>query len=199
MIACEIADSESESSWGEFFRRLKARGLTGVRLVISDQHAGLNRAVRHYFQGTAWQRCQVHFMRNFLGTFSKTEQKEWAQRLKDVFSAPELQQAQERAKELATRLRDRRKEKQAQWIEENIEECLTVYLFPEEHRKKLRTTNVAERLNEEIRRRSRVIRIFPSQKSALRIVASEGMEATDRWIENRYMDMKVKEELATAV
>lgn len=190
VIACEIADSESEWSWGEFFKCLKDRGLKGVELVVSDQHAGLKKAIGLHFQGVAWQRCQVHFMRNFFSSFSKSEQAKWTQQLKDVFAAPELAQAKSRAKELTTRLREKKKEKQASWIEENIEECLAVYQFPEEHRRKLRTTNVAERLNAEIRRRTNVIRIFPSKESALRIVASESMDATERWAERRYMEME---------
>jgi len=199
VIACENADSESEQSWAEFFKRLKERGLQGVQLVISDQHAGLKRAIGLHFQGTPWQRCQVHFMRNFMASFSQTEQAEWVKQLRDVFNAPEIDQAKSRAKELAERLRDKKKNKQAAWIEENIEECLTVYLFPESHRRKLRTTNVAERLNEEIRRRAAVIRVFPSRESLMRIVASECMDASERWMERKYMEIKAGEELLTAI
>jgi putative transposase len=189
VIACEIADSENEGSWAEFFENLKRRGLQGIRLVISDHHAGLRKAIGVHFQGVLWQRCQVHFMRNFLGSFSKTEQSKWVQLLKDVFMAPELEQAKSRAKELVARLREKKKEKQARWIEESIEDCLAVYQFPEEHRKKLRTTNISERLNREIRRRATVIGVFPSRESALRIVASESMDATERWMGRRYMEM----------
>ena len=157
VIACGVADSESEQTWGTFFKELKERGLRGLELVISDDHAGLTKAIGIHFQGTQWQRCQVHFMRNFLSSFSKTEQSFWAEKLKDLFSAPELEQARERAKALSELLRAKKKEKQANWIEENIEECLSVYSFPKEHRRKLRTTNVAERFNLEIRRRTKVI------------------------------------------
>ena len=199
IISCDSADSESEQSWAEFFRRLKERGLQGIQLVISDQHAGLRKAIGLHFQGTPWQRCQVHFTRNFMASFSRTEQGEWTNQLRDVFGAPELDQAKSRAQELVTRLRSRKKEKQARWVEENVEDCLTVYLFPEAHRKKLRTTNVSERLNEEIRRRSTVIRVFPSDESMMRIVASECMDASERWMGRRYMEVTTAEALVSVM
>ncbi len=198
VIACECFDSESEQSWAGFFRRLKERGLEGIQLVISDQHAGLKKAIGLHFQGTPWQRCQVHFMRNFMASFSQMEQGEWIKQLRDVFNAPEMEQGKKRAKELVDRLRNKKKEKQAVWVEENIEECLTVYLFPELHRKKLRTTNVSERLNEEIRRRTTVIRVFPSRESMMRIVTSECLDASERWMEKRYMGIRTEGELSIA-
>lgn len=199
VIACDHADSESEQSWAEFFKALKARGLKGLQLVISDQHSGLKKAIGQHFQGTPWQRCQVHFMRNFMASFSPLEQGEWMRQLKDVFNAPEITQAQDRAKELVERLRSKKKEKQAAWVEENIEECLTVYAFAESHRKKLRTTNISERLNEEIRRRATVIRVFPSNESMMRIVSSECMDASERWMDRRYIEIKMTGELLKAI
>jgi putative transposase len=199
VIACENADSESEQSWAEFFKALKARGLKGLQLVISDQHAGLKKAIGQHFQGIPWQRCQVHFMRNFMSSFSQAEQGEWMRQLRDVFNAPEAIQAQGRAKELVERLRSKKKEKQAVWVEENIEECLTAYAFPESHRKKLRTTNISERLNEEIRRRATVIRVFPSRESMMRIVCSECMDASERWMDRRYVEIKMTGELLKAM
>lgn len=199
VVACDHADSESEQSWAEFFKGIKTRGLKGLQLVISDQHAGLKKAIGQHFQGTPWQRCQVHFMRNFMASFSRTEQGEWMRQLRDVFNAPEAVQAKGRAKELVERLRSAKKEKQAVWVEENIEECLTVYAFPETHRKKLRTTNISERLNEEIRRRVTVIRIFPSNNSMMRIVCSECMDASERWMDRKYMETELTGELVTAM
>jgi putative transposase len=199
VIACDNADSESEQSWAEFFKALKARGLKGLQLVISDQHAGLKKAIGQHFQGTPWQRCQVHFMRNFMASFSHAEQGEWMRQLRDVFNAPEAVQAKNRANELVERLKSMKKEKQAVWVEENIEECLTVYAFPESHRKKLRTTNISERLNEEIRRRVTVIRVFPSNDSMMRIVSSECMDASERWMNRKYMETKITGELLTAI
>lgn len=199
IIACEIADSENEQTWGAFFKRLKERGLREVQLVISDDHAGLKKAIGIHFQGVQWQRCQVHFMRNFLSSFSKKEQGFWAERLKDLFSAPEIAQAKERAKRLAEQLRERKKERQADWLEENIEECLSVYAFPPEHRTKLRTTNIAERFNEEIRRRTRVIRVFPNTDSLLRILVSKSMDITEQWMEKKYMTIQGEQVLARAM
>ena len=199
VISCDSADSESEQSWGEFFKRLKERGLDGIKLVISDQHAGLKKAIGLQFQGTPWQRCQVHFMRNFMASFSRTEQAEWVKKLKDVFNAPEMEQAQNRAKDLIEQLRSKKKSKQADWIEQNIEECLTVYLYPETHRRKLRTTNIAERLNGEIRRRATIIRVFPTRDSLMRIVASECIDASEKWIERKYMEIATTGEISTAI
>ena len=199
VIACGVADSESEQTWGTFFKELKERGLRGLELVISDDHAGLTKAIGIHFQGTQWQRCQVHFMRNFLSSFSKTEQSFWAEKLKDLFSAPELEQARERAKALSELLRAKKKEKQANWIEENIEECLSVYSFPKEHRRKLRTTNVAERFNLEIRRRTKVIGVFPGIESLMRILVSECMDRTEKWMEKKYLHIERKELLRKAI
>jgi transposase-like protein len=199
VIATENADSESEHSWGEFFKGLKERGLSGVQLVISDQHAGLKKAIAQHFQGILWQRCQVHFMRNFMSSFSRSEQGAWMKQLKDVFNAPEAEQAKGRARELADKLRSQRKIKQAEWIEENIEDCLTVYVFPEEHRKKLRTTNVAERLNGEIRRRINIIRVFPDSGSLMRVVTAECTNATEKWMEKRYMEIRHTGEIKQAI
>jgi transposase-like protein len=199
VIGCEIADSEKEQTWAEFFKRLKERGLIGVELVISDQHAGLVKAIETHFQGVQWQRCQVHFMRNFISSFSKTEQGEWMRRLKDVFSAPELEQAKSRATALSEELRKNKKERIARWLEENIEDCLTIYDFPWEHRKQLRTTNVAERLNEEIRRRATVIRVFPGREALMRILACGCIDASERWMEKRYLMIRKNEVLEKVV
>lgn len=190
VIGCEIADSEREQTWGDFFKRLKDRGLNGVQLVISDQHSGLTKAIEIHFQGVAWQRCQVHFMRNFVSSFSRAEQGEWARKLKDIFSALELEQAKSRTAALAEQLRARGKERIAQWLEENIEDCLTIYCFPWEHRRQLRTTNVAERLNEEIRRRTRVIRVFPNKEALMRILACGCIDASEAWMEKRYLTIR---------
>jgi transposase-like protein len=199
VVACGVADSESEQTWGAFFKELKERGLKGLELVISDDHAGLKKAIGIHFQGTQWQRCQVHFMRNFLSSFSKTEQGFWAEKLKDLFSAPELEQAKERAKALSELLRAKKKEKQAIWIDENIEECLSVYSFSKEHRKQLRTTNIAERFNLEIRRRTNVIGVFPSIESLMRILVSECIDKTEKWMEKKYLKMEREELLSKAM
>ena len=134
-----------------------------------------------------------------MSSFSRSDQGAWMKQLKDVFNAPEVEQAKGRARELAERLRRQRKMKQAEWLEESIEDCLTVYAFPEEHRKKLRTTNVAERLNGEIRRRVNIIRVFPDPGSLMRVVTAECTNATEKWMEKRYMEIRNTGEVQQAI
>lgn len=189
VIGCEVADSESEETWTEFFKDLKARGLQGVKLIVSDDHHGLTNALDKHFQGVPWQRCQVHFMRNLLTHLGRSNAGIYMGLLQDVFAARTKEEAQEKGKVLVAKLREAKKEKVADWIEENLEDCLGIYTIPEKHRIKLRTTNMVERLNEEIKRRCQVIRVFPNRESALRMVSANCMEASDKWMEKKYLTM----------
>lgn len=190
VIGCEVADSESEETWAEFFKDLKTRGLKGVELIVSDDHHGLTNALDKHFQGVPWQRCQVHFMRNLLMHLGRSNAGIYMGLLQDVFAARTKEEAQEKGKILAAKLREAKKEKVADWIEENLEDCLGIYTIPEKHRIKLRTTNMVERLNEEIKRRCQVIRVFPNRESALRMVSANCMEASDKWIDRKYLTME---------
>ena len=184
-----LADSESEVSWRELFNRLKKRGLHGVTLVVSDDHQGLVAAVGRCFQGASWQRCQVHFMRNAMKKVSPKERKALADALKDVFSSPDIGEAVRRADELAQEIRAR-KPKVADWIEGGIGDCLTVFSFPKGHRTRLRTTNMVERLNKEIKRRASVIEIFPSEQSAERIIGALLIDQDEKWqVGKTYLNM----------
>lgn len=184
-----IADSESEQAWSEAFQRLKARGLDGVDLVVSDAHKGLIKAIKHQFQGVRWQRCQTHFMRNILGVTPRKYRAEVAEELKLIFTAENHQ----KAKELAKRFIQAYEGKVAKAIdcfEAGYEQALTVLSFPKPYRKRLRTTNLAERVNEEIRRRQRVIRIFPNEASALRLVGTLLADSYETWFQQpRYLNM----------
>ena len=187
VIDCSIEDSESEQGWSNLFKRLKTRGLRGVKLVISDCHAGLKRAIETPFQGIEWQRCQVHFMRNFMSSLPRTDMGMWIKKLQDVFAAPSREEAQERSKKLADELRAKKKEKQADWLEDSIEDCLSIYSFPPEHWRLLKSTNMVERLNLEIRRRTNACGVFPNREALLRIQTSECMDASERWMRKKYM------------
>lgn len=187
IIDCSVENSESEQGWAELFKKLKNRGLKGVQLVISDSHAGLKKAIETQFQGIQWQRCQVHFMRNFMSSLAKTDMAIWIQKLKDVFGAPTREEALKRSTKLAEELQQKKKDRLANWLEESIEDCLAVYSFPQEHWKLIRTTNMVERLNLEIRRRTNVCGIFPHRESLLRIQTSECIDATERWMKKKYM------------
>ena len=186
----EVADTESEATYHELFRKLKARGLEGVELVVSDDHEGLKAAIDRHFQGASWQRCQVvHYARNLLGMVGHDRRKELAEGLRGVFAAPSREVALRLAHELADRWRESHP-KVAEHLEEHIEECLSCLAFPESHRRRIRTTNGLERLNQEIKRRTRVVRIFPNRASCLRLVTALAVEQSEEWITGRrYLDM----------
>lgn len=196
VIGCQIADSESEETWAEFFKDLRTRGLQGVKLVVSDDHRGLTKALDKHFQGIPWQRCQVHFMRNLLTHLGRSQAGDYMGLLQDVFAARTKEEAEARGKVLVEKLRAGKKEKIAMWVEENLEDCLGVYTVSEKHRVKLRTTNMVERLNEEIKRRCQVIRVFPNRDSALRMVSANCMEASDKWLDKKYLTMEESETVA---
>jgi transposase-like protein len=180
ILDVSVANGENETTYADLFKRLISRGLRvrGVRLVVSDDHAGLRKALDRYFQGVSWQRCQVHFLRNMLNRLPHKERKAFAAKLKDVFAAPEFEVAIERLKALVEEYKEKYPAV-AQTLEEEAEYTLTCFQFPQEHRKRIRTTNCLERFNEEVDRRSRVIRIFPNDASVLRIVASLAIEQNE--------------------
>jgi putative transposase len=167
ILGVEVADTESEATYQELFRSLKARGLSGVDLVISDDHEGLKAAIFRHFQGASWQRCQVHYSRNLLGIVGAARRKDLGADLRATFAATSREQALGIASSVARRWREKGNEKVAEHLEERVEECLTCLAFPESHRRRIRTTNGQERLNQEIKRRTRVVRIFPNRESCM--------------------------------
>jgi putative transposase len=189
ILAVEVADTESEATYQELFRSLKRRGLSGVELVVSDEHEGLKAAIARHFQGAAHQRCQVHYTRNLLGMVAAKGRKDLAEDLRGVFTAPNREVALGLASELADRWRGRHPGV-AEHVEERIEECLTCLAFPESHRRRIRTTNGLERFNQELKRRTRVVRIFPNRESCLRLVSALAVEQSEEWLTGRrYLDM----------
>ena len=190
ILGVEVADTESEATYHDLFRSLKSRGLRGVELVVSDDHEGLKAAVARHFQGASHQRCQVHYSRNLLGMVGAKKRKELASDLRAIFAAPERDQAMHVASWVAQKWRGKGNEKVADHLEEHIEGCLSCLAFPESHRRRIRTTNGLERFNQEIRRRTRVVRIFPNRQSCLRLVTALAVEQSEEWVTGRrYLDM----------
>ena len=188
ILGVRMGDTESFSTWDETFRWLKGRGLKGVMFVISDHHGGLMEAAAKHFQGASWQRCQVHLMRNILGHSSPRIRAEVAQAAKRIFQAADKDEAKRRLSEFVERF-EKTAPRAVACLEEGFEDAMAVMTLPEKYRKRLRSTNMQERLNEEIRRRERVIRIFPNDDSALRLIGALLAEQNEIWQERRYLDM----------
>ena len=188
ILGIKLGDTESFATWEETFRWLKGRGLKGVMFLISDQHGGLVEAAAKHFQGASWQRCQVHLMRNILGHCSPRVRAEVAAAAKLVFQAADMTDARRRLKEFVERFQTSAP-KAVACLEAGFDDAMAVMSLPEKYRKRLRTTNMQERLNEEVRRRERVIRIFPNDESALRLIGALLAEQNEVWQERRYLDM----------
>lgn len=188
ILGVRMGDTESFATWEEMFRWLKGRGLKGVMFVVSDSHGGLTEAIARHFQGATWQRCQVHLMRNLLGHSSSRYRAAVAAYAKRVFQAPDRKEAERHLAEFVERF-EKTAPQAVQCLEEGFEDALAVLALPEKYRKRLRSTNMQERLNEEIRRRERVIRIFPNGESALRLIGALLAEQNEAWQERRYLDM----------
>lgn len=195
ILAVEVADTESEATYQDLFRRLKARGLQGVALVTSDDHAGLRAAIARHFQGASWQRCQVHFARNLQGRVGAKHRARLAGDVRMIFAAPEAAPARATARMCAEQWR-RSHPALATRLEEDLEPCLACYTVPAAHRLRVRTTNGLERFNQELKRRTRVVRIFPNRAALLRLVTALAMEQSEEWISGRrYLDMEPLEEV----
>jgi putative transposase len=189
ILAVAVADTESEAAYHQLFRDLNARGLRGVRLVTSDDHKGLKAAIDRHFQGASWQKCQVHFTRDLLGMVGAERRKELAAGLREIFAATTREQAMITAEMVAARWEPRQPARE-RLLEEAIEDCFACLAFPLTHRPRIRTTNGLERLHEEIRRRTRVVRIFPNAEACLRLVTALCVEQSEEWVSGRrYLDM----------
>ena len=189
VLGVMLGDSESEASWSEFFGWLKSRGLRGVDLVVSDDHGGLVRAIRKQFQGVTWQRCQTHFLRNILDATPKALQDEVYSRVRAILDAPDMDTARLLLNQ-TIEVYETKAPKAMAVLEAGFEDATAVLLLPKTYRKRLRTTNGLERLNEEIRRRERVIRIFPNRESALRLIGALLMEIDEKWAcGKKYLNM----------
>ncbi len=190
VLAVELANRESRSSWRDFLVGLRDRGLSGVEFVVSDDHAGLKKAIAEILPEAAWQRCYVHFLRNALDHMPRKRDDDCLQELRWFYDRRELSEVrQDLARWLAKW--QGKYPKLCAWVEDNIEETLTYYRLPRQHHKHLKSTNMLERLNQEIKRRTWVVRIFPNAESCLRLVRALAVETHENWLEaTRYLNME---------
>lgn len=184
--------SEAEVHWREFLKTLQSRGMSGLQLVISDDHAGLKSARKAVFPSVPWQRCQFHLCQNAQSYAPRKSMKsEIAEVMRSILNSPTLEIAREMVKRAVAAYRTRAPEF-SKWLESNVEDSFTVYRFPREHSKKIRTSNGIERVNREIKRRTRVAVLFPNQESALRLVTGVIIEIHEEWLTGRqYLDMSL--------
>jgi putative transposase len=189
ILAVEMANRESRSSWKDFLLGLRARGLHGVELVVADDHAGLRAAIREVLAEAAFQRCYVHFLRNALDYLPRKADDDCLQELRWLYDRRSVEEAR---RDLAAWIAKwgSRYPRLVAWVEETIEETFTFYRLPRQHHKHLKSTNMLERLNEEIRRRTYVVRIFPNAASCCRLVRALAVETHENWLEaHRYLNM----------
>jgi transposase-like protein len=191
VLGVSVSDSEAEVHWREFFKGLLARGLHGCRYIVSDDHAGLEKARTACFAGVPWQRCQFHLMKNAMAYVpNEAMQDEVTADLRDVFDAPDRTEAERRLATAVAKYTETAP-KLADWMEGNVAESLTVFCLPARHRVRMRTSNMLERLNREIKRRTRVVSIFPNDDALLRLASAVLMEVDEAWMAGRkYLTME---------
>ncbi len=191
VLGTSVALSEAEVHWRALLSSLFERGLHGVKLVVSDDHEGLKKARRAVFPSVPWQRCQFHLQQNAGKYVPRVSmRKEVAAAIRSVFDAPDRAEAERLLKKLCDTYRTTAPAL-AEWAEENIPEGLTVFAMPSAHRRRLRTSNMLERLNREIRRRTRVATMFPNEASLLRLVSAILAEISEEWETSRiYINME---------
>jgi len=181
ILGISVSLSEAEAHWRAFLEGLVKRGLYGVQLIVSDDHAGMKAARKAVFTGVPWQRCQFHLQQNAQAYVPRVGmRREVAEDIRSMFNAPDretaqiyLQKAVEKYAMLAPRLAD--------WMEVNVPEGFTIFAFPRDHQRRLRTSNYLERLSQEIKRRTRIVRVFPNEQSCLRLVSAILMEIGEEW------------------
>jgi len=180
VLGAATGPSEDHQFWTSFLRSLVKRGLRGVRLVISDAHEGLRQAIAKILHEATWQRCRVHFMRNLLSTVPKSAQDAVAAIVRTVFSQPDHQSAMKQLHEVARMLHPKFPQA-TELLQDAAEDVLAHLHFPREHRRRLHSTNPLERLHKEIKRRTRVVGIFPTRDSLMRMVGALLAEQDDEW------------------
>ncbi len=181
ILGISVSLSEAEAHWRAFLEGLVKRGLSGVQLIISDDHAGMEAARKAVFTGIPWQRCQFHLQQNAQAYVPKVGmRREAAEDIRTIFNAPDretaegyLKKAIEKYAVIAPKLAD--------WMEVNVPEGFTVFAFPRAHQRRLRTSNYMERLSQEVKRRTRIVRVFPNEDSCLRLVSAILMEFNEEW------------------
>ncbi|MDE0342105.1 MAG: IS256 family transposase [Deltaproteobacteria bacterium] len=189
VLAVELANRESRSSWKDFLVALKERGLDGVEFVVSDDHAGLRKALSEILPQAAQQRCYVHFLRNALDHMPRKRDDDCLQELRWLYDRRNLEEARSDLAAWLSRWQARYP-KLTNWVEETIEETFAFYRLPLQHHKHLKSTNMLERVNQEIKRRTHIVRVFPNGESCLRLVRALAIEIHEDWLEaNRYLNM----------
>ncbi len=187
-VGFDVVDTESAASWKAFLRGLRKRGVTGVRCVVSDDHEGLVQAIAEVFQGAAWQRCIVHLERNVAGWFPKKEDKAVATAaMKAVFAERDPRLVRAAYRQAAERIAQL-KARAGELLEDAEADALAYLDFPYEHHVRLRTNNVQERANEEIKRRTKVVGVFPSAESMMRLVGSVLIDVNEEWLGASFID-----------
>jgi transposase-like protein len=181
ILAVEPMLEESAETWGDFFQRLKKRGVRKITLCISDAHAGIQAAVRKEWIGASWQRCKIHFFRNILARIPHWAKKSFAVTLKQIWTQPDKESALRVARQIITEYEKRFPEAIA-CLEAGLEDSLQFYAFPEIDSRRISSTNVLERVNKEIRRRSRVVGVFPNTESYIRLITCYLIEYSDDWM-----------------
>ncbi len=190
IIGVELAGRESATSWREFLLGLKARGLRGVRTAISDDHAGLKRAIAEVLPEAAWQRCYVHFLRNALDHLPRKASDDCLTELRWLYDLRNVAEARLQLRAWIEKWAAKHP-KLCAWVEESIEETWTFYRSPREHHKHLKSTNLLERLNQELKRRTHVVRIFPNEASCLRLIRALACEQHEEWLDGPvFLDMQ---------
>ncbi|HZW67853.1 MAG TPA: IS256 family transposase [Pseudogracilibacillus sp.] len=188
IIGLQVNHKESEENWTEFFKYLKGRGMQSPKMIISDAHAGLIKAIKESFLGTSWQRCTVHFLRNLTGTLPKKNTEKAREELKAIFRTSKLFHARELKDQFIDKYQDTKGfQKTIESLESGFEDAMQFHSQPSKYHKHLRTTNMLERVNREVRRRERVITIFPNDQSAIRTIGTVLMDIHEKWERTQYL------------
>ena len=191
IIGLYLSKSETANTWADFFNYLKERDLSRPKYVISDAHPGLVQAIRQCFTGSTWQRCQAHFLRNIFDSMPKKTEKHIKDEIKAIFHMSSVESARELKNIFIKKYESNPKlSKACEILDDGFEDAIQILQLPENIQRRLKTTNCLERLNEEIRRRERVIRIFPNQASAIRIIGALLMDKNEEWLSTnkKYLD-----------
>lgn len=191
ILGVSVALSEAEAHWRAFFQSLVQRGLCGVTFIVSDDHPGLAAARKAVFGAVPWQRCQFHLQQNAQAYVPRLEQRaEVARAIRSVFECASRPAAEQRLKEIVAHYA-KSAPKLATWLEENLPQGFTVFTLPAPHQKRLRTANALERVNQELKRRTRVARVFPNESSLLRLITALLSETSDDWETGKiYLNME---------
>lgn len=190
VLGFEVYDSEKVNTWRDFFENLKSRGLRGVDIVISDAHAGLVEAIKESFSGSSWQRCQAHFTRNIIDKCPKKYSTGLASELRDMFNAATIEEARRLKESIYDEYQDVANEAMTV-LDEGFEDSITIMALPSKYRIALRTSNIIERENREIRRREKVIQIFPNTESIIRLIGAVLQDDHNEWsVGHKIFDMK---------